>query len=253
MLILNCFGCRNKKILYWLEEFRKQPGFFYFEHTHSRMERGIVRNAAVFVKNTLQGAEAGHDWYHVERVWKISRQIQEEEGGNLLIIELAALLHDIADSKFHNGDEELALEISRNFLQYQNVPDNVIAQVLFIIKNISFKNKDEYRDEPSLEIKIVQDADRLDAIGAIGVARAFNFGGYKNNLMYLPEVPPRFGMTKEEYKKYEGTTINHFYEKLLVLKDLMNTAAARKMAERRHNFMLQFLEEFYREWNVSDG
>ncbi len=203
-----------------------------------------------FVKEKLEGAEAGHDWFHIERVWKLSKKIAEKEGGNLEVIELSALLHDIADPKFHNGDETLALKISQNFLEEIHVEGELIEQVLFVIKNISFKNRAEAPENPPLELQIVQDADRLDAIGAIGIARTFNFGGFKNNLMYHPEIKPNLGMNKEEYKKSNGTTINHFYEKLLLLKDLMNTETAKKIASERHNFMLQFLDEFYKEWNV---
>ena len=203
-----------------------------------------------FVKEKLEGAEAGHDWFHIERVWKLSKKIAEKEGGNLEVIELSALLHDIADPKFHNGDETLALKISQNFLEEIHVNAELIEQVLFVIKNISFKNRAEAPENPPLELQIVQDADRLDAIGAIGITRTFNFGGFKNNLMYHPEIKPNLGMNKEEYKKSNGTTINHFYEKLLLLKDLMNTETAKKIASERHNFMLQFLDEFYKEWNV---
>ena len=203
-----------------------------------------------FVKEKLEGAEAGHDWFHIERVWKLSNKIAEKEGGNLEVIELSALLHDIADPKFHNGDENLALKISQNFLEEIHVEGELIEQVLFVIKNISFKNRAEAPENPPLELQIVQDADRLDAIGAIGIARTFNFGGFKNNLMYHPEIKPNLGMNKEEYKKSNGTTINHFYEKLLLLKDLMNTETAKRIASERHDFMLQFLDEFYKEWNV---
>ena len=203
-----------------------------------------------FVKEKLEGAEAGHDWFHIERVWKLSKKIAEKEGGNLEVIELSALLHDIADPKFHNGDETLALKISQNFLEEIQVDAELIEQVLSVIKNISFKNRAEAPENPPLELQIVQDADRLDAIGAIGVARTFNFGGFKNNLMYHPEIKPNLGMNKEEYKKSNGTTINHFYEKLLLLKDLMNTETAKRIASERHDFMLQFLDEFYKEWNV---
>ena len=203
-----------------------------------------------FVKEKLEGAEAGHDWFHIERVWKLSKKIAEQEGGNLEVIELSALLHDIADPKFHNGDETLALKISQNFLEEIHIDTELIEQVLFVIKNISFKNRAEAPENPPLELQIVQDADRLDAIGAIGIARTFNFGGFKNNLMYHPEIKPNLGMNKEEYKKSNGTTINHFYEKLLLLKGLMNTETAKRIASERHDFMLQFLDEFYKEWNV---
>lgn len=207
----------------------------------------IIQNTIAFVKDQLKDAEAGHNWSHIERVWKLSKKIAEIEGGNLKIVELSALLHDIADPKFHNGDENLALEISRSFLETQTVSEEEIEAVLYIIKNISFKNRGDFQGEPSKELQIVQDADRLDAIGAIGIARTFHFGGFKNNPIYDPEIKPNLAMTKEEYKKSEGTTINHFYEKLLLLKDLMNTETGRKIAEKRHQFMLQFLEQFYSE------
>ena len=203
-----------------------------------------------FVKEKLEGAEAGHDWFHIERVWKLSKKISEKEGGNFVVIELSALLHDIADPKFHNGDESLAIKISSEFLKSIKVEEKIINQVLYIIENISFKNRKESHQNPSLELQIVQDADRLDAIGAIGIARTFNFGGFKNNLMYHPDIQPQLNMSKEEYKKSNGTTINHFYEKLLLLKDLMNTETAKKIASERHDFMLKFLDEFYKEWKV---
>lgn len=210
----------------------------------------LIEKTVVFVKEKLEGAEAGHDWFHIERVWKLSKKIAEKEGGNLDVIEISALLHDIADPKFHNGDETLALKISRDFLELENVAEEIIEQVLFIIKNISFKNRRELPENLPLELQIVQDADRLDAIGAIGIARTFNFGGFKNNWMYHPEIEPNLGMNKEEYKKSNGTTINHFYEKLLLLKDLMNTETAKQIATERHDFMLKFLDEFYKEWKV---
>ena len=203
-----------------------------------------------FVKEKLEGAEAGHDWFHIERVWKLSKKISEKEGGNFVVIELSALLHDIADPKFHNGDETLAIKISSEFLKSIKVEESIINQVLYNIENISFKNRKESHQNPSLELQIVQDADRLDAIGAIGIARTFNFGGFKNNLMYHPDIQPKLNMSKEEYKKSNGTTINHFYEKLLLLKDLMNTKTAKKIASERHDFMLKFLDEFYKEWKV---
>ena len=218
------------------------------------MENQLLTNTISFVKLKLKNAEAGHDWFHIERVLKLSKKIAESEGGNLEIIELGALLHDIADPKFHNGDEDLALKISREFLESENLEEEKIVKVLYIIKNISFKNRNEKteisKEDPIKELQIVQDADRLDAIGAIGIARTFNFGGFKNNLMYDPEISPKLNMTKEEYKKSNGTTINHFYEKLLLLKDLMNTETAKKIALKRHNFMQSFLDEFLDEWEV---
>ena len=214
------------------------------------MNKNVIQNTVDFVKEKLQGAEAGHDWFHIERVWKLSKNIAAHENCNLDVVELAALLHDIADPKFHGGDETLALTISQDFLESQKVSPEIIGQVLFIIKNVSFKNRNEAPEILSLDLKIVQDADRLDAIGAIGIARTFNFGGFKNNLMYDPKLPPQLEMSKEEYKKNQGTTINHFYEKLLLLQDLMHTETAKKIASERHDFMLKFLAEFYKEWNV---
>ena len=211
----------------------------------------LIHKTINLVQEKLEGTESGHDWFHIERVWKLSLKIQEKEGGDKLIIELAALLHDIADPKFHNGDETLASKIVRNFLTEQNLDPSVMEKVIFIIENMSFKNRNDAPENLPLELKIVQDADRLDAIGAIGIARTFNFGGYKNNLMYHPDIKPKLNQTKEEYKKSNGTTINHFHEKLLLLKDLLNTDTAKNIADRRHQFMLQFLEEFYNEWNVN--
>lgn len=212
--------------------------------------KNLIENTVEFVKEKLEGAEAGHDWFHIERVWKLSRKIAETENCNQEVVELAALLHDIADPKFHNGDETLALKVSRDFLESQNAEEKLIEQVLFIIKNISFKNRGEVPKNLPVELKIVQDADRIDAIGAIGIGRTFNFGGFKNNPMYDPNVKPKLNMSKEEYKKSNGTTINHFYEKLLLLKDLMNTEKGKEIAGERHDFMLKFLDQFYKEWNV---
>lgn len=213
--------------------------------------KNLIENTVEFVKEKLKGAEAGHDWYHIERVWKLSKNIAETEECNIEVVELGALLHDIADPKFHNGDETVALKVSREFLENQNAPEGIIEKVLFIIKNISFKNRAEAPEHLPVELKIVQDADRIDAIGAIGIARTFNFGGFKNNLMYDPEIKPKLNMSKEEYKKSDGTTVNHFYEKLLLLKDLMNTQKGKEIAAERHEFMLQFLDQFYKECNVS--
>ncbi|WP_300670952.1 HD domain-containing protein [Soonwooa sp.] len=210
----------------------------------------IISKTIKFVQQKLEGAEAGHDWFHIERVWKLSKKIAAKESNDSEIVELGALLHDIADPKFHNGDETVAPKVAREFLESCNYPDDKIEQVIFIINNISFKNRNEAPENLPIELKIVQDADRIDAIGAIGIARTFNFGGFKNNLMYDPNLPPQLGMSKEEYKKSNGTTINHFYEKLLLLKDLLNTDSAKEIAEERHQFMLAFLDQFYKEWNV---
>ncbi len=210
----------------------------------------LIEKTIDFVKLQLNNAEAGHDWFHIERVWKLAKIIAKTENANSEVVELSALLHDIADPKFHDGNENLALEIAGDFLKNQGASSNTIDEVLFVIQHISFKNRNDAPVQTSIELKIVQDADRLDAIGAIGIARTFNFGGYKNNRMYDPQIPPKINMSKEEYKKSDGTTINHFYEKLLKLKDLMNTTKGKALAEERHQFMLNFLDEFYKEWNV---
>lgn len=212
--------------------------------------KSTIENTVEFVKEKLEGAEAGHDWFHIERVWKLAAKIAETEDCDREVVALSALLHDIADPKFHNGDETIAPKISREFLESQNVPEETIGKVLFVIENISFKNRSQAPENPPIELKIVQDADRIDAIGAIGIARTFNFGGFKNNPMHDPAAKPNLGMSKEEYKKSNGTTINHFYEKLLLLKDLMNTEKGKEMAEERHQYMLNFLDQFYKEWNV---
>lgn len=214
------------------------------------MNQELINKTVDFVKQKLEGAEAGHDWFHIERVWKLSKILAKDENCDTLVVELSALLHDIADPKFHAGDETLALKISNEFLENQDVDQQTIEQVLFVIKNISFKNRTELPEDLSVELKIVQDADRLDAIGALGIARTFNFGGFKNNLMYHPEIPPNLNMSKDEYKKSSGTTINHFYEKLLLLKDLMHTKKAKEIAAQRHAFMEDFLAQFYSEWRV---
>ena len=207
-----------------------------------------IEQTAAYVRQALNGAEAGHDWWHIQRVWSTAKTIGLAEGAQMEIVELAALLHDIADSKFHGGDEEIGPKKAEAYMRSIGVQEQTIEQVVLIIRNISFKGGKTERTFSSKELDVVQDADRLDAIGAIGIARTFNFGGYKNNEMYNPDHPPQFNMTKEEYKLSNGTTINHFYEKLLLLKDRMNTSAGRQMAEDRHRFMEVFLEQFYAEW-----
>lgn len=231
------------------KKIRKGGSKYAYRKLNLKMNN-TIQNTIQFVKEKLEGAEAGHDWFHIERVWKLSKKIAQTENGNLEVVELSALLHDIADPKFHHGDETLALKISREFLENQNVEEEIIQQVLFVIQNISFKNREEVPKDLPIELKIVQDADRIDAIGAIGIGRTFNFGGFKNNLMYHPDIQPKLNMNKEEYKKSNGTTINHFYEKLLLLKDLMNTNEGKKIAEERHQFMQTFLNQFLKEWNV---
>ncbi|SHI91478.1 HD domain-containing protein [Flavobacterium haoranii] len=209
----------------------------------------ILSRTIQFVKQTLEHAEGGHDWFHIERVYRNSVKIAEDEDCNLLVVQLAALLHDIADSKFHNGDETIGPKVTRNFLEQENVDSETINDVIAIIENISFKGGNFEKKYSSIELDIVQDADRLDAIGAIGIARTFNYGGFKNRALYDPNIAPKTNMTKEEYKKSEAPTINHFYEKLLLLKDKMNTKTGKKMAEERHRFMELFLAQFYSEWD----
>ncbi len=201
-----------------------------------------------FVKKTLVDAEGGHDWWHVYRVWQLARQIAITEKVDLLVVELGALLHDIADSKFHEGNEEVGPLKAREFLQSVGVEEKVIFHVEQIISNVSFKGGREEQKFKSPELDIVQDADRLDALGAIGIARTFNYGGFKNREIYNPEIKPNMNMTKEEYKNSTAPTLNHFYEKLLLLKGRMNTSTGKQMAEHRQQFMEQYLEEFYVEW-----
>ncbi|OEK09892.1 phosphohydrolase [Flavivirga aquatica] len=201
-----------------------------------------------FVKKNLANAEGGHDWFHIERVYTNTQLISKTEPVNELIATLGALLHDIADSKFHNGDESIGPKIAREFLFNLNIDSVVIEHVINIIENISFKGGNEAQKFKSAELDVVQDADRLDAIGAIGIARCFNYGGFKNRQLYNPEIKPDLNMSKAEYKASTAPTINHFYEKLLLLKDRMNTKTGKRLAETRHQYMLEFLNQFYNEW-----
>ncbi|MFM2214319.1 MAG: putative protein YedJ [Bacteroidota bacterium] len=209
----------------------------------------IIDSAILFVKQQLERAEGGHDWFHIERVYKNAILIAEGEDCDLMVVKLAALLHDIADSKFHDGDETVGPKVARAFLEKEQIEESVISHVIAIIENISFKGGNFETLFQSKELAIVQDADRLDAIGAIGIARTFNYGGYKNRPLYNPAITPNLHMSKEEYKKSDSPTLNHFYEKLLLLKDKMSTNTGRKLAESRHRFMEQFLSQFYAEWD----
>lgn len=208
----------------------------------------IIKKTEDFVKNQLTDAEGGHDWWHIERVWKLAKHIASKEGVENIIIDLGSLLHDIADAKFHGGDEELGPKLAREFLISLEIEDETINHIDKIIRNISFKNSKDQKFK-SQELDIIQDADRLDAIGAIGIARAFNYGGFKNRPLYDPEIAPNLNMTKSEYKKSLSPTVNHFYEKLFLLKDMMNTKTGREIAEDRHRFMEEYLDRFYKEWN----
>ncbi|RLD69951.1 MAG: phosphohydrolase [Bacteroidetes bacterium] len=214
------------------------------------MSETIIQNTVAFVKLTLSGAEGGHDWYHIERVWNTARYIREQEGsGDLLTIELAALLHDISDAKFNGGDDEIGSRMASEFLLEQDVDREILEHVQAIIKHVSYKGGFSQDQISTIEFHIVQDADRLDAIGAVGIARAFNYGGFKNRPIHKPEMPLQEYKDSKAYHKSDAPTINHFYEKLLKLKDLMNTSTGLKMAEERHTYMLDFLDRFYREWN----
>ena len=213
-----------------------------------KMNNKLIENTIKFVQTELKNAEGGHDWFHIERVWKNAKLIGKSEGVETEVIELAALLHDIADSKFHDGDEKIGPKKALNFLIDQDADYRIIDHVLSIIENVSFKGGKEARTFNSPELDVVQDADRLDALGAIGIARTFNYGGFKNRAIYNPEIKPDLNMTKEQYKSSTAPSLNHFHEKLLLLKDTMNTATGRKIAEKRHQFMEQYLEQFHAEW-----
>ncbi len=215
----------------------------------NRKQKNCLQATEKFVKTTLQDAEGGHDWWHVYRVWSLAKHIAETENVDCFIVELGALLHDIADSKFHSGDESIGSKKASAFLETLDIEADVIVHIEKIITNISFKGGNEKQAFHSPELDVIQDADRLDAIGAIGIARTFNYGGFKNRAIYDPNIPPNLKMSKEEYKKSSAPTINHFYEKLLLLKDRMNTKTAKKMALHRHAFMEGFLNEFYKEWD----
>jgi uncharacterized protein len=209
----------------------------------------IISNTKLFVQDTLKDAEGGHDWFHILRVYNNAKNILSNENADKFIVELASLLHDIADSKFHDGDEEIGPKKAKAFLETQSVVPKVIDHVVNIINNTSYKGGHNQGDFHSIELDIVQDADRLDAIGAIGIARTFNFGGFKNNPLYNPDIPANPNQSKEEYKKSNSPTINHFYEKLLLLKDKMNTKTAKVIATQRHEFMENYLDQFYKEWS----
>jgi len=210
----------------------------------------LLARTEAYVSSVLENAEAGHDIWHIRRVVKNARKIAEKEGGNLEVILLGAWLHDIADAKFHGGDEEEGPRRAVRFLQEAGVDDETIFHVENIVRNISFKNHFDPQGFESLELHIVRDADRLDAIGAIGVARAFHFGGFKNNPIYLPDIPLHSEIDAETYKKHNRPTIHHFYDKLLKIKSMLHTPTARKMAEERHRFLELFLDRFFKEWDV---
>ena len=210
----------------------------------------IIQSTIDFVKNTLEGAEGGHDWFHIERVYHNAKLIAQGEDVDLFVVELGSLLHDIADAKFYDGDESVGPRKAVKFLRSLDVNESIIAHIENIIRYVSFKTSLENGNKfDSIELKVIQDADRLDAIGAIGIARTFNYGGFKNRVLYDPEIKPLINQDKETYKNSKAPTINHFYEKLLLLKDKMNTKTGKQLAEKRHQFMELYLDQFYKEWN----
>lgn len=213
----------------------------------------IVKNTAAYVKEVLQQDSSGHDWWHVYRVWQMAIKIGRREGVALFVVELAALLHDIADFKLHAGDETVGPRLARSWLEQQGVDRPTLDHVVEIIETMSFKGANVGTPMRSREGMVVQDADRLDALGAIGIARTFAFGGFKGRAIYDPEVSPQYHHSFEAYKTSSGPTINHFYEKLLLLKERMNTDTAKRIAAGRHEFMELFLAHFFMEWAGQDG
>lgn len=209
----------------------------------------LVSATIAFVKSELRQAEGGHDWFHVERVYRNALDIARNEEVDITVVTFGALLHDIADYKFHDGDETIGPRKASDFLTTMQVPEEIITHVVKIIENVSFKGGNTKQKFSSRELEVVQDADRLDAMGAIGIARTFNYGGYKGRALYDPAVPPNLKMSPDEYKKSDAPTINHFYEKLLLLKNRMNTPTGKKLAEERHQFMELFLNQFFKEVN----
>ena len=208
----------------------------------------IVERIAEKVRKDLENEGSGHDWWHVYRVWKMAKHVSKEESADTFVVELAALLHDIRDWKFHHSDDTVGPRMARRILSKQGLPEDIISHVCEIIQTAPFKGAGMRTKMRTIEGKVVQDADRLDAIGAIGIARAFAYGGSKNRPIYNPNQKPMQHRTKEEYLKSESPTINHFYEKLLLLKDRMNTETAKKIAKERHKFMKKYLDRFFEEW-----
>lgn len=211
-------------------------------------EEQIIKDTADYIKDKLEGEGSGHDWWHIYRVWQLAKHISMKEGADTFKVELGALLHDIADWKFNEGDEKAGGREAKKWLQSIGVTETICDEVAFIVDNVSFKGAKVENTMKGLEGMIVQDADRLDAIGAIGIARTFAYGGFKQREMYNPDIKPEIHESFEAYKNSNSNTINHFYEKLLFLKDMMNTKTAKAMAEERHKYMEGFLKEFFEEW-----
>jgi len=212
----------------------------------------LLEATASHIRRLLAGDSSGHDWWHIDRVRRNALRVAREEGADLFLVELAALLHDIADWKFHGGDEAAGPRAAREWLIRCDADPDVIDQVCEIIAGLSFKGAGVATEMPTLEGRCVQDGDRLDAIGAVGIARAFAFGGHFGRPMYDPEIPPEQHQSFQAYKTKSGPTINHFYEKLLLLKNRMQTAAGRRLAQERHWFMERFLDQFFLEWKGDD-
>ena len=213
------------------------------------LSQDLIELTENHVRKTLQGDSSGHDWWHIDRVRRNAVLIAKAEGADLFVTELAALLHDIADWKFHGGDDTAGPRAAREWLSRCEADAVLIEQVCEIIATLSFKGAGVATEMQTLEGRCVQDGDRLDAIGAVGIARAFAFGGHFGRAMYDPDVPPELHQSFAAYKQKGGPTINHFYEKLLLLKDRMQTAAGRRLAAERHQFMEQYLAQFFAEWN----
>lgn len=211
-------------------------------------KRKIIENTVKYAREKLRGESSGHDWWHVYRVWKMAKNIGQKEKADMFVIELAALLHDIADYKMHGGDDTVGPKLAKEWLEKQEVNEKIIAHICAIIKEASFKGAKVRTKINTLEGKVVQDADRLDAIGAIGISRTFAYGGAKNKEIYDPNIKPKMHRSFEEYKNNKSSTINHFYEKLLLLKDLMNTQSGKKIAQKRNKIMERFLKDFFNEW-----
>jgi len=208
------------------------------------MKHQLLDKTREFVKQRLQNTESGHDWLHIERVYQNSLQLIESISCNKTIVLVAVLVHDLNDSKFNAGKEQAILAEIKTFLRNAGMLEEEISQVENIIENMSFRHSFHQQEEKSIEFQIVQDADRLDAIGAIGIARAFSYGGYKQRAFYDETLPAITHQSSDSYQNSKAATISHFYEKLLLLKDQMNTSAAKKLAEKRHRFMLVFLKQF---------
>ncbi len=214
------------------------------------IEETILEETRTYVQHSLEHAEPGHDWPHIERVWKNALRIARVEGADLLVVQIAALLHDIADYKFNDGDDQKGPQVAHDWLTSLGMEESAVDHICRIIEEVTFRGAGTQTSPPSsLESMVVQDADRLDAIGAIGIARAFAYGGYKSLPLHDPLTAPRSHASFEEYKSGSSSTVNHFYEKLLLLRDRMNTETARRIADGRHAYMQEYLQRFLREWD----